>query len=161
PVALVIVPTPVTIQAGSGEFIVSPATAIVVPANNEQVAKIGRYLSAFIGIAAGPEPPAAVTEGSSSPASAIRLTVGHAAAAGDEGYELTVASDRVVISANTPAGLFYGVQTLRQLLPPFVEYEAVRADKTLVVRAPSVHVVDHPRYVWRGAMLDVARHFFP
>src|SRR5689334_19500249 len=111
----VIVPTPVSIQAGTGEFIVTPATAIVVPPDNEQVAKIGRYLSAYIGVAAGPEPPAVLTDAASSPASAIRLTIGHLDGAGDEGYELTVASDRVVITANAPAGLFYGVQTFRQL----------------------------------------------
>ena len=59
-----------------------------------------------------------------------------------------------------PAGVFYGVQTLRQLLPPFVEHEATRADASRPVRAAAVRIADSPRFAWRGAMLDVARHFF-
>jgi hexosaminidase len=160
PDSRMIVPTPVSIEASGGEFRVTPATAIVIPPNNESVARLGRYLSAFIGLAAGPEPPAVVPDGPSAPAGAIHLTLARLEGAGDEGYELSVASDRVTIAANAPAGLFYGIQTFRQLLPPFVEYEAVRADKALVVRAAAAHVRDHPRFAWRGAMLDVARHFF-
>ncbi|HBR93683.1 MAG TPA: beta-N-acetylhexosaminidase [Opitutae bacterium] len=76
---------------------------------------------------------------------------------GDEGYTLTVA-EQIVISAQTPAGLFYGAQTLRQLLPPNI-YSAskISADWTL----PVVEIRDRPRFSWRGLHLDVARHFMP
>ncbi len=63
-----------------------------------------------------------------------------------EGYELIVNPDRVIIRAPQPAGLFYGTQTLRQLLPGPI---------------PCLRIEDKPRFSWRGAMLDVARHFFP
>ena len=154
------VPTPVTVQAGSGEFHVTAETKIVVPAGDAAVEKIGRWLSALIGQAAAPTPPEVVPAGASLPSGAIQLVLGRVAEAGDEGYDLLAASDHVTITANTPAGLFHGVQTLRQAMPPFVDYEAVKPNSALPVTIPAVHVVDHPRFVWRGAMLDVARHFF-
>ncbi len=60
------------------------------------------------------------------------------------------------VKAATPAGLFYGVQTLRQLLPPLVEYTAAYRRPLYV---PAGHILDWPRFEWRGVMLDVARHF--
>ena len=154
------VPTPVSVNlAPSGEFRVTRSTTIVVPPGNEAAAKVGRFLAAFIGLAAAPEPPAVVPADGPAPPGAIQLVIGRVESAGDEGYDLVVAPDHVTITANTPAGLFYGVQTFRQALPPFVELEAVRPSD-LVVGARAVHVVDHPRFGWRGAMLDVARHFF-
>ncbi|HSG44618.1 MAG TPA: beta-N-acetylhexosaminidase [Anaerolineales bacterium] len=70
---------------------------------------------------------------------------------GDEGYELSITSDRLTLRANQPAGLFYGVQTLRQLIgtPP-----------NGPLSLPALSITDTPRFAWRGAMLDVARHFF-
>lgn len=65
---------------------------------------------------------------------------------GPEGYELTVSHHRITIRASHPAGIFYGKQTLRQLLPGPI---------------PCVHIEDQPRFRWRGALLDVARHFSP
>ncbi len=70
---------------------------------------------------------------------------------GKEGYKLTI-DDNVVISANTDSGLFYGVQTLRQLLP------ATAADNYLL---PRIVIEDSPQYAWRGSMIDVARSFLP
>ena len=78
-------------------------------------------------------------------------------ALGDEGYELTVATAAVQITARTPAGVFYGVQTLRQLMPSSIEHQAPRPHP---VSIPGARIEDRPRFVWRGAMLDVARHFF-
>ena len=81
-------------------------------------------------------------------------------ALGAEGYDLTITRDSVRLKAAAPAGLFYGVQTLRQLLPSWGEYEAVMFQQPRPVTLPAVHIRDTPRYPWRGAMLDVARHFF-
>jgi hexosaminidase len=157
-----IVPTPVSVETtGGGAFRVTPGMAIVVPPGNEQAARVARYLSALIGLAAGPEPPAVIPDGPSTPVGGIHLALSRIEAAGDEGYELAVTPDRVTITANSAAGLFYGVQTFRQRLPPFIDYEAVRADADRLVEAPGIRVSDRPRFAWRGAMLDVARHFFP
>lgn len=71
---------------------------------------------------------------------------------GSEGYDLTVTTDRITISAHAPAGIFYGIQTLRQLI-------AENPDKKrFEVATGTIH--DVPNYEWRGSMLDVARHFF-
>ncbi len=76
---------------------------------------------------------------------------------GKEGYLLSVSSKHVVISANTPAGLFYGMQTLLQLLPSeIMKKESVNISWNI----PSVSIIDYPRFDWRGLMLDVSRHFF-
>jgi hexosaminidase len=155
------VPTPVSVEpSDAGEFRITESTVIVVPPGDEAAARVGRYLSAYIGLAAAQEPPAVQPAGASVPDGAIRLTLGENAGGGDEGYELTIASSGVTIAANAPAGLFYGVQTLRQALPAVLEYEALRPQRDRVIAAPAVRVVDRPRFAWRGAMLDVARHFF-
>lgn len=76
---------------------------------------------------------------------------------GKEGYILEVTANGVKISANQTAGLFYGLQTLFQLLPPEIESrQPIKADWKI----PRVKITDYPRFGWRGIMLDVSRHFF-
>src|ERR1700722_5020655 len=77
---------------------------------------------------------------------------------GPEGYELTVTPTNIIIRAPTPAGLFYGVQTLLQLLPP--EIFSTNLVTSVGWQIPCVHIQDWPRFQWRGFMLDVSRHFF-
>jgi len=78
---------------------------------------------------------------------------------GVEGYRLEVASDGIHLRAVAPAGLFYGVQTLRQLLPPEI-LSPTRVDD-VVWTVPGVCIEDRPRFAWRGLLLDPARHFIP
>ncbi|GAA4594462.1 hexosaminidase [Actinoplanes octamycinicus] len=77
---------------------------------------------------------------------------------GDEGYRLEVGDAGVALRANRPAGLFAGVQTVRQLLPPAIEAMSVRRERWTI---PAGVIRDRPRYAYRGAMLDLARHFHP
>jgi hexosaminidase len=88
------------------------------------------------------------------------LRLGGPASLGDEGYELTVGADSVLLRAARPAGLFRGAQTLRQLLPPGVEAEQFVMRMAAAWTAPAGRIVDRPRFAWRGGMLDVSRHFF-
>ncbi len=76
---------------------------------------------------------------------------------GSEGYRLLVTKKKIFISANNPAGIFYGVQTLLQLLPPEVESNQKLLN---LIKLPLVEIIDYPQFTWRGAMLDVSRHFF-
>jgi hexosaminidase len=64
----------------------------------------------------------------------------------------------ILIAANQPAGLFYGVQTLVQLFPKEIESPALV--KNIKWEAPCVEITDYPRFGWRGLMFDVTRHFF-
>lgn len=77
---------------------------------------------------------------------------------GAEGYHLQVTPQQIVITANKPAGIFYGVQTLIQLLPK--EIESKEEVKNVKWKVPCVNITDYPRLGWRGLMFDVARHFF-
>ncbi len=80
------------------------------------------------------------------------LTLSIDPAIGAEAYRLEVDSDGITIEASRPAGFFYALQTLRQLMP----YEVSRSSASL----PFVTIVDKPRFGWRGFMLDEGRHFF-
>jgi hexosaminidase len=82
---------------------------------------------------------------------AIQVQSGSQMGLGEEGYALSITADAVALRADGPAGLFYGVQTLRQMLP---------SPPAETVSLPAVTIRDVPRFPWRGAMLDVARHFF-
>jgi hexosaminidase len=76
---------------------------------------------------------------------------------GDEGYSLTVFTNTIQINANKPAGLFYGVQSLLQLLPKEIESPTVTQGNWSIA---ACRISDYPRFGWRGLMLDVSRHFF-
>ena len=157
-----VIPLPVSIElTGGAPFVVTPDTRILVPPGNDQARLVGRHLSDFIAQSVAQERPRVEPFDGEAPAGTVQFRLGTVAGAGDEGYELTVTADRVTVTANTPVGLFYGMQTLRQLLPPFLEHRGVLPGAGGVVSAPAVRITDRPRFAWRGTMLDVARHFLP
>ena len=138
-------------------FAVTPTTSILVPSGDQRVMFVGRFLADLL-TTVGPFGPAVVEAGSTTPDGNILLAIADLGpSVGDEAYELTVAPTGVKLVASSPTGLFYGVQTLRQLLPPFLEHEAARPRPIVI---PAVEIADRPRFAWRGAMLDVSRHFF-
>ncbi|MDQ1723578.1 MAG: hexosaminidase [Frankiaceae bacterium] len=155
--ARTVVPAPTRITPGEGApFTITADTALTATGDASGVAEL---FAAVLRPSTGFDLHVLPTAPGAADAGGIQLTVDNAAVAlGDEGYELTVSAERVSLRARTAAGLFYGTQTLRQLLPPTV-------DSSLPQHRPwqvgATHIVDTPRYPWRGAMLDVARHFFP
>lgn len=72
---------------------------------------------------------------------------------GQEGYHMLIDHDKILIEGSAPHGIFYGIQTLRQILPPVKSQPSVRL--------PSIEITDQPRFSWRGLHLDVSRHFMP
>jgi hexosaminidase len=155
-----LVPAPASLTAADGApFTITALTSIITDGGEEGV-RIGEVLALLLRPSTGfPLPVSSST--SSAPLATPGITLRLAAdrdALGDEGYELTVDADAIRLVARRPAGLFRGVQTLRQLLPPEVESH-MKTARTSWMIAP-VAIVDQPRFRWRGAMLDVARHFF-
>jgi len=160
PPAYAVVPNPAAIQVSPPDsFLVTPRTAVVVDADaSAEVEAIGTYAANLVASRAGAAAQR-LAPGAAPPDSSIVLVIDPSRATlGDEGYELTVTTTQARIVAAEPAGLFHGVQTMRQLLPVSVEHRAA-VNRRLAM--PAAHVVDVPRFAWRGAMLDVARHFLP
>jgi hexosaminidase len=77
---------------------------------------------------------------------------------GAEGYELVIEDEQIMLNANSPTGLLWGIQTLRQLLPEEIENKEAVQNGTWEIATGTIR--DAPQYAWRGSMLDVARHFF-
>jgi hexosaminidase len=153
-----LVPLPSSIQlTPTDTFIVDSATVVVVSSGaGADAERVAAYLSYLLG---GPlaTPARTLSPDEAPPANSILLTLDPTKAAhGAEGYELVVARDRVTLASAAPNGLFYGVQTIRQLLPWSIEHRGALNRR---LRMPGVRIADAPRFAWRGAMLDVSRHF--
>lgn len=151
-----VVPEPVSLTVGPGEaFVLTDSASIVVDGGNVDVTRVAEQLAAILRPSTGFGIP--ITGGGASARRGIALRLSPDAALGAEGYQLVVSRDSVRISAPTAAGLYYGTQSLRQLLPPQIESHMALAP--FAWTAAAVRISDRPRYAWRGAMLDVARHF--
>ena len=145
-----LIPKPTSIFEYEGTFVISSNTIIFSQRDNPETVFIANLLSTSLGEVSGYEVP--VVEQSSNPGQGnIYLSLNSEKSLGEEGYELSITTDSIRLKANYPAGLFYGMHTLRQFLP-------IRSSGTLSL--PAVLIRDVPRFEWRGAMLDVARHFF-
>jgi hexosaminidase len=150
-----LVPAPASMNLSGGiPFTLTAATSIVVDDDGES-SRTAELLAAVLRPSTGfPIPVStAATVGSI----ALRLAANRPSL-GDEGYALSVARDSIRVVAYRPAGLFRATQTLRQLLPPNIESHVKIAGVPWVI--PALAITDQPRFAWRGAMLDVARHFF-
>jgi hexosaminidase len=156
-----IVPIPLSVIPSTGApFALGATTSIVVPEGNAEVARSAEMLAMLLRVPTGLRVPVTPSN-AAAPQSAIVLRLGGPASLGAEGYELTVSADSVRILASAPAGIFHGIQTVRQLLPAAIESElnfGRRAQQVWTI--PAGQITDRPRFAWRGAMLDVARHFF-
>lgn len=152
--ALIPWPAMVTLEGGE-RFELTPETVIHVEAGQQEAWRLGEMLSALLAPGLGTSP--VVTEAPTPERGYILLTTqGADPGLGHEGYGLRVSPEAITLRAPAMAGLYYGVQTLRQLLPASIEYRAALPHPLWV---PVGHVTDQPRFAWRGAMLDVARHF--
>jgi len=151
-----LIPLPQKMESGEGVFRLTPSTQILVDRASQDT---GQYLADRLCKATGYSFNIISSTEPRSPSGSLMLTTRDAKPAlGPEGYELTVATDSVIIRASNQAGMFYGVQTLLQLLPPEVFVpKPVRGQSWTI---PCVEIEDQPRFKWRGLLFDVARHFF-
>ncbi|MYV38599.1 family 20 glycosylhydrolase [Streptomyces sp. SID1328] len=145
-----VVPAPASVEPGGTPYRITRTTRVRVDGSAE-VRRIGAYLAGILRPSTGY--PLPLTDHGGGGGIRLRLQKGHF---GAEGYRLHSGAGGVTITAAAPAGLFHGVQTLRQLLPAAVEKKTVQPGPWRIAGGT---VEDRPRYAYRGAMLDVSRHF--
>lgn len=145
-----IVPTPLSMEKGTGSFTFGPNTVITVP-TEEQKPVAGLFASLFTR-SAGFTPKVQVgTEGD------VCLELDKNLP--EDAYEMQVSSGQIRVKASDSKGLFYGLQNLRLLLPPAIESST--AQDTVEWTVPEMTVKDAPRFGYRGFMLDVSHYFLP
>ena len=155
PASISIIPQPVSLTMEAGQFQLTEQTVIH---SDQGSLKEARRLACLLKPATGFD--LKVIDGKAAKGTAISLMLdSKLAKLGKEGYQLTVTPSQAAIRATQGAGLFYGIQSLLQLLPPQIFREAPVAGVEWTI--PCVKIEDYPRFGWRGLMLDVARHFLP
>lgn len=148
-----LIPAPGAVRTRGAAFALDERTGLDAGPGTEATA---RWLRGILGAATG----LALPPGTGPHGGAIRLRVDDTGSLGPEGYRLSVDEAGVSVHGGGPAGVFWGAQTLRQLLGA----EAFRRAPVTPGRrwtVPGVTVEDAPRFGWRGLLLDVARHFLP
>ena len=142
-----IIPIPQEIVMGQdGAFTLANGTKVLYPEGNEKMQKNAQFLADYVKELTGNT--LSVEAGTEGKGIILQVTPNEAQ---PEGYQLTVSADKVVINGGSEAGVFYGIQTLRKSIP---------AGQGINVSLPAVEINDAPRFSYRGAMLDVSRHFF-
>lgn len=144
-----IIPRPMDVEMGEGYYELNSKTAIVsdVIAENQT-----NYLASILEKAFNKKP-SIKTKGAGI---ILKIDPNMEASLGKEGYHLKSSKKHILIEAASNTGLFYGIQSLRQLLPNDFEFKE-QANKTVLI--PQVDITDKPRFGWRSFMLDESRHF--
>jgi hexosaminidase len=152
-----IIPLPQKMELHDGVFEITAGTRVYLDSGSRVT---GNFLTERLRAATRYPLPTSIKHfGSAAIPGAIFLTTKNADTnLGPEGYNLTVTTNSVVIRAPSQTGLFYGVQSLIQLLPP--EVYSSNVVNNVEWQIPCLQIDDWPRFQWRGFMLDVSRHFF-
>ena len=150
-----VIPQPVSLVQGQGSFTLPSLVNIIVPKNDE-VKKTAAYLLQKLKTAAND---VKVKEGTITLPKSILFSLSSDPSIPDEGYRLKVTAAGITLTASKPAGIFYGMQTLIQLFNKQIE-SPEKQKPVSEWTIPVVTIEDHPRFGWRGLMLDVSRHFF-
>lgn len=142
-----IIPQPVSLIQNNGDFIIDNNTSLQYNPTDKNLQDAAHFFASYINHISGIE-----LSSNSHKNKFIEFRLSKTDEIGDEGYLLNVTPSSVVITANTRAGIIYGMQSVFQTLP------AIRTNAVLQV--PCMQVKDYPRFKWRGMHLDVCRHFF-
>ncbi|MDP4263402.1 MAG: family 20 glycosylhydrolase [Bacteroidota bacterium] len=150
-----LIPQPVSILQGEGSFTL-PYQLIIVTTGNKELKKIAQQLAGRLSLVRGH--PVTIKEAKAALPKSIFLSLSADHSIPKEGYRLKVTPAAVSLTAAEPAGIFYGIQTLYQLLPGEILSKTLADVKQWTI--PAVTIEDYPRFGWRGILLDVVRHWF-
>ncbi len=151
-----IIPQPVSVVPEGRDFDLTDQTDIYIQSQSFELKHIGQFLANKLNPSTGLGIEVKTTETEPGPGN-IYLALTTDNELGDEGYQLKITDKLVSLTANKPAGLFYGIQTIRQILPAKIELPSPQKASW---KLPTGTIRDYPVYSYRGSMLDVARHFF-
>jgi len=150
-----LIPRPMAMEHRGATFVFNDKTTIIYEKEDEDLKRIATYLHELLADVRPQQPRLADKVNPDERDSLILLSAsGQDKQLGDEGYRLMIDGGMVALRANTTHGLYYGVQTLRQLLQA---NDATDENWKL----PGLHVIDKPRFAWRGLHLDISRHHTP
>ncbi|MGO4912745.1 beta-N-acetylhexosaminidase [Leeuwenhoekiella sp. W20_SRS_FM14] len=154
---LSIIPIPTQYEVKEGNFKFDEKTIFYVDTTNAEVYKVAEGLQTKLRMVSGMMIPIQpLSDFDERTLYAVAFQLDSLSDLGKEGYKLEVNTKQITLNAKQPAGLFYGVQSLIQLLPPeIVKKEIIRAFDWTV---PAVSITDVPKYAWRGLHLDTGRH---
>lgn len=152
-----LIPKPVSVQATGGNFELQNNAVILIAEDAKELQPVAQYLANMLNPATGLNITVQVS-GDKPATNFIQLeTAISNNQLGKEGYELAITKENIHLAANTAEGIFRGIQTIRQLLPASIESSEPQKGPWKVATGT---ILDYPSYSYRGAMLDVARHFF-
>lgn len=154
-----LLPQPQHLATAGPGYRPTPRTALLL--HDTAAAPVARYLREWLAQAGPTLPAPRFATDTTEPGIHFSLTQNPGPDSLREQYQLRVTSRGIWLRARTPDGLFWGVQTLRQLLPAAAEAPTTTARLAPELRVPGVTISDRPAFAWRGLMLDVSRHFLP
>lgn len=156
-----VVPKPVEMKAGKGSFNIHPDIPLMIKGEETETRRIAEYFIGYLRFPYGKKLNVNISATKDKKAQAVIFEIDpHRYQIPQEGYELKVTTAGIRLTASGGAGLFRGVQTLLQLLPPeiFAPSHTLTSDH---IQVPALFIRDYPRFHHRGMHLDVSRHFFP
>ena len=146
-----IIPLPSTYELKPGTFYITGQSSIGIDKSDPEMTALANYFNEEISDATGFSLPV-------NNSGTIIFQLGEHKELGEEGYQLSISSDQLILSAYKHHGIFNGIQSVLQLLPPEIKSKTVQADATWSINC--IEVTDKPQFAWRGLMRDVSRHFF-
>ncbi len=152
-----IIPKPAEMDTTGGSFNLLAAAKIIISPVNLETVKIAELLAEKINQSTGFNIQVYGTSTSSEKGNIYLNLKSDEQKLGDEGYKLNITEDSISLTSFKPAGLYRGTQTIRQLFPSLIESNSIQ---NISWGMPACAITDYPRFEYRSAMLDVARHFF-